>query len=193
MPEFELDGRRPRVHPDAYVAPTAVLIGNVELGAGASVWFGAILRGDESTITIGRGSNVQDGTVIHCSADLPTVVGENVTIGHRACLEGCVVEDGALVGTGSIMLQRSRLGKGAMLAAGSLLGEGREVPAGHSYGMGERGSAVEAELEVVPFKGCDPRASEALLQGTTTMEGMREDRSQRLHPGGTSGGRLPCS
>jgi len=131
MPEFELDGRRPRVHPDAYVAPTAVLIGDVELGAGASVWFGAILRGDESTITIGRGSNVQDGTVIHCSADLPTVVGENVTIGHRACLEGCVVEDGALVGTGSIMLQRSRLGKGAMLAAGSLLGEGREVPAGH--------------------------------------------------------------
>jgi carbonic anhydrase/acetyltransferase-like protein (isoleucine patch superfamily) len=131
MPEFELDGRRPRVHPDAYVAPTAVLIGDVELGAGASVWFGAILRGDESTITIGRGSNVQDGTVIHCSAGLPTVVGENVTIGHRACLEGCVVEDGALVGTGSIMLQRSRLGKGAMLAAGSVLGEGREVPAGH--------------------------------------------------------------
>ncbi len=131
MPEFELDGKRPRVHPDAYVAPTAVLIGDVELGAGASVWFGAILRGDESTITIGRGSNVQDGTVIHCSADLPTVVGENVTIGHRACLEGCVVEDGALVGTGSIMLQRSRLGKGAMLAAGSVLGEGREVPAGH--------------------------------------------------------------
>ncbi len=131
MPEFELDGRRPRVHPDAYVAPTAVLIGDVELGAGASVWFGAILRGDESSITIGAGSNVQDGTVIHCSADLPTVVGRDVTIGHRACLEGCVVEDGALVGTGSIMLQRSRLGKGAMLAAGSVLGEGREVPAGH--------------------------------------------------------------
>jgi carbonic anhydrase/acetyltransferase-like protein (isoleucine patch superfamily) len=130
MPEFELGGRRPRVHPDAYVAPTAVLIGEVELGANASVWFGAVLRGDESSISIGAGSNVQDNAVIHCSANLPTVVGEGVTIGHLACLEGCTVEDGALVGTGAIMLQRSRLGAGALLAAGSLLTEGSEVPPG---------------------------------------------------------------
>src|SRR5438128_1499806 len=116
MPEFELGGRRPRVHPDAYVAPTAVLIGDVELGANASVWFGAVLRGDESSISIGADSNVQDNAVIHCSANLPTVVGEGVTIGHLACLEGCTVEDGALVGMGAIMLQRSRLGAGAVLA-----------------------------------------------------------------------------
>src|SRR2546428_3453778 len=126
MPEFELGGRRPRVHPDAYVAPTAVLIGDVELGANASVWFGAVLRGDESSISIGADSNVQDNAVIHCSANLPTVVGEGVTIGHLACLEGCTVEDGALVGMGAIMLQRSRLGAGAVLAAGSLLTEGSE-------------------------------------------------------------------
>ena len=131
MPEFELGGKRPRVHPDAYVAPTAVLIGDVELGPGASVWFGAILRGDESSISIGAGSNVQDNVVIHCSRDLPTVVGRDVTIGHKACLEGCTVEDGALVGTGSIMLQRSRLGAGAMLAAGAVLREGGQVPPGH--------------------------------------------------------------
>jgi carbonic anhydrase/acetyltransferase-like protein (isoleucine patch superfamily) len=130
MPEFELGGRRPRVHPDAYVAPTAVLIGDVELGPGASVWFGVVLRGDEARITIGAGSNVQDNVVIHCSRELPTVIGENVTIGHMACLEGCMVEDGALVGTGAIMLQRSRLGAGAMLAAGALLQEGGEVPSG---------------------------------------------------------------
>ena len=130
MPQFDLGGRRPRVHQDAYVAPTAVLIGDVELGPGASVWFGAVLRGDESHITIGAGSNVQDNAVIHCSHELPTLVGENVTIGHMACLEGCTVEDGALVGTGAIMLQRSRLGSGAMLAAGSLLKEGAEVPPG---------------------------------------------------------------
>lgn len=130
MPEFELDGRRPRVHPDAWVAPTAVLIGDVELEAGASVWFGAILRGDESLIRIGAGSNVQDGTMIHCSVDLPTLIGRNVTIGHMCCLEGCVVEDGALVGTGAVMLQRSRVGAGAMLAAGSVLAEGAEVPPG---------------------------------------------------------------
>jgi carbonic anhydrase/acetyltransferase-like protein (isoleucine patch superfamily) len=131
MPEFELGGKRPRVHPDAYVAPTAVLIGDVELGPGASVWFGAILRGDASSISIGAGSNVQDNAVIHCSEGLPTVVGRDVTIGHQACLEGCTVEDGALVGTGSIMLQRSRLGAGSMLAAGAVLAERAQVPPGH--------------------------------------------------------------
>jgi carbonic anhydrase/acetyltransferase-like protein (isoleucine patch superfamily) len=130
MPEFELEGKRPRVHPEAYVAPTAVLIGDVELAQGASVWFGAVLRGDQSRITIGPGTNVQDNVVIHCSEGLPTVVGSNVTIGHLACIEGCVVEDAAVVGSGAIMLQRSRLGAGAMLAAGGLLGEGQEVPPG---------------------------------------------------------------
>jgi carbonic anhydrase/acetyltransferase-like protein (isoleucine patch superfamily) len=119
------------VHQDAYVAPTAVLIGDVELGPGASVWFGAVLRGDDSSISIGAGSNVQDNAVIHCSRELPTWVGENATIGHLACLEGCTVEDGALVGSGAIMLQRSRLGAGAMLAAGSLLREGAEVRSGY--------------------------------------------------------------
>lgn len=131
MPEFELGGKRPRVHPEAYVAPTAVLIGDVEVEAHASVWFGVVLRGDASKIVIGEGTNVQDNAVIHCSHELPTILERNVTVGHLACLEGCVVEEGALVGTGAIMLQRSRLGRGAMLAAGSLLAEGREVPAGH--------------------------------------------------------------
>ncbi len=131
MPEFELGGKRPRVHPEAYVAPTAVLIGDVEVEAHASVWFGVVLRGDASKIVIGEGTNVQDNAVIHCSRELPTILERNVTVGHLACLEGCVVEEGALVGTGAIMLQRSRLGRGAMLAAGSLLAEGREVPAGH--------------------------------------------------------------
>jgi carbonic anhydrase/acetyltransferase-like protein (isoleucine patch superfamily) len=131
MPEFELDGKRPHVHPDAFVAPTAVLIGEVEIGPNASVWFGAVLRADQARVVVGAGSNIQDNAVLHCAAELPTLVGENVTIGHNACLEGCVVEDGAVVGMGSIMLQRSRLGSGAMLAAGAVLPEGREVPGGH--------------------------------------------------------------
>ncbi len=130
MPEFEFDGKRPTVHPDAYVAPTAVLIGDVRIGAGASVWFGAVLRGDDSHIEVGEGSNVQDGCVIHCSKDLPTIIGREASLGHLACLEGCTVEDGALVGTGAVMLQRSRVGAGAVLAAGSVLLEGQEVPAG---------------------------------------------------------------
>ena len=129
--EFELDGKRPRVHPDAYIAPTAVLIGDVEVEAGASVWFGAVLRGDESKISVARGANVQDNVVIHCAEDLPTVIEEDVTIGHSAQLEGCVVERGALVGMGATMLQRSRLGAGSMLAAGAVLAEGEQIPAGH--------------------------------------------------------------
>jgi carbonic anhydrase/acetyltransferase-like protein (isoleucine patch superfamily) len=129
--EFELRGRRPKVHPDAYIAPTAVLIGDVEVEAGASIWFGAVLRGDEAHIRIGAGANVQDNAVVHCAQDLPTVIERNASVGHSAQLEGCVVEEGALVGMGATMLQRSRLGAGSMLAAGAVLEEGKEVPAGH--------------------------------------------------------------
>ncbi len=129
--EFELGGRRPKVHKDAYIAPTAVLIGDVEVGAGASIWFGAVLRGDEATIHIGEGANVQDNAVIHCAEDLPTVIEANASVGHSAQLEGCVVEQGALVGMGATMLQRSRLGKGSMLAAGAVLQEGQHIPPGH--------------------------------------------------------------
>jgi len=129
--EFELSGKRPRVHPDAYIAPTAVLIGDVEVGAGASVWFGAVLRGDEAAITVGDGANVQDNAVLHCARNLPTVIERNASVGHSAQLEGCVVEQGAVVGMGATMLQRSRLGAGSMLAAGAVLGEGKSVPAGH--------------------------------------------------------------
>ena len=131
MPEFEFAGKRPRVHSGAFVAPTAVLIGDVEVEEGASIWFGAVLRGDQNLIRIGRGSNVQDNVVIHCDEELPTLIGADVTLGHGALLEGCVIEDGALVGMGAVALQRSRLGEGAMLAAGAVLGERAQVPAGH--------------------------------------------------------------
>jgi carbonic anhydrase/acetyltransferase-like protein (isoleucine patch superfamily) len=129
--EFELGRKRPKVHPDAYIAPTAVLIGDVEIGAGASVWFGAVLRGDEATIRVGEGANIQDNVVIHCAKNLPTVVERDASVGHSAQLEGCIVEEGALVGMGATMLQRSRLGAGAMLAAGAVLAEGQSIPPGH--------------------------------------------------------------
>src|SRR5438552_14905789 len=136
--EFELAGRRPRVHPDAYIAPTAVLIGDVEIAAGASVWFGAVLRGDEATIKVGEGANIQDNVVVHCAEGLPTLIEKNASVGHSAQLEGCVVEQGALVGMGATMLQRSRLGAGSMLAAGAVLQEGMQIPPGR---MGAGGPA----------------------------------------------------
>jgi carbonic anhydrase/acetyltransferase-like protein (isoleucine patch superfamily) len=129
--EFDLGGKRPKVHPDAYIAPTAVLIGEVEVGAGASVWFGAVLRGDEAAIRVGDGANIQDNAVIHCAHEMPTEIGPNASVGHSAQLEGCIVEEGAVVGMGATMLQRSRLGAGSMLAAGAVLQEGKVIPPGH--------------------------------------------------------------
>ncbi|HEX6024707.1 MAG TPA: gamma carbonic anhydrase family protein [Solirubrobacter sp.] len=127
---IEFEGKTPRVAEDAFIAPTAVLIGDVTVEAGASVWFGAVLRGDNSAIVIGEGSNVQDNCVIHCADELPTIVGSNVTIGHMAMLEGCRIGDGALVGMGAIVLQRASVGPHALVAAGAVVGEGVEIPGG---------------------------------------------------------------
>ena len=127
---IEFDGKTPRIAEGAYIAPTAVLIGDVTVEAGASIWFGAVLRGDNSAIVIGAGSNVQDNCVIHCADELPTIVGENVTVGHMAMLEGCVIGDGSLIGMGAIVLQRAKVGANALVAAGAVVGEGMEIPDG---------------------------------------------------------------
>ena len=124
----ELDGVRPTIGAEVWLSPTAVLVGDVHVGERASIWFGAVLRGDSAArITIGAGTCMQDDAVIHCAHDLPTVVGDNVVVGHAAMLEGCVVDDGALVGMGAIVLQRARLGAGSVLAAGAVLSERREI------------------------------------------------------------------
>jgi carbonic anhydrase/acetyltransferase-like protein (isoleucine patch superfamily) len=130
MPLYRLGDLEPQVPDDAFVAPSATLIGAVELGAESSVWFGAVLRGDFDRIEVGDGSCVQDNAVIHAAEGLPTIVGANATVGHAAMLEGCVVEDGALVAMGAIVLQRARIGAGALVAAGSVVLEGQEIPAG---------------------------------------------------------------
>jgi len=122
------DGKQPNVAPDAFVAPTAVLIGDVIVEEGASIWFGAVLRGDFDRIVVGAGSSVQDNCVLHTNEGLPTIVGKNVTVGHLSLLEGCVIEDGAIVGMGSIVLNRARVGRRALLAAGSVVIEDGEIP-----------------------------------------------------------------
>jgi carbonic anhydrase/acetyltransferase-like protein (isoleucine patch superfamily) len=122
------EDKEPRVASGAFVAPTAVLIGDVVVEEGASVWFGAVLRGDFNRIVVGAGTSVQDNSVIHTNEDLPTIIGSNVTVGHLSLLEGCEIEDGALIGMGSIVLNRARVGRRAMLAAGSVVREGGEIP-----------------------------------------------------------------
>jgi carbonic anhydrase/acetyltransferase-like protein (isoleucine patch superfamily) len=123
----EVNGLTPTIGEDVWLAPTAVLIGDVRLGDRANVWFGAVLRADYAHIEIGAGCSVQDNSVIHCAEDLPTIVGEDVLIGHGALLEGCVVEAHALIGMGAIVLQRAHVGARAMVAAGAVVGEGTQV------------------------------------------------------------------
>lgn len=130
FPMTDVPGATPTLHPDAYVAPGADVIGQVRLESGASVWFGAVLRGDTEQVVVGEGSNVQDGAVLHADPGFPCVLGAGVTVGHRAIVHGATCEAGSLVGMGAIMLNGSRLGVGAVLGAGALLPEHREVPAG---------------------------------------------------------------
>lgn len=120
----------PDVHPDAYVHPDAVVIGSVTLGEGATVWPRAVLRGDYGAISVGAGTSVQDGSVIHATAVDVTTIGAECVIGHLAHLEGCVVEDRALVGSGSIVLARAVIRSGAVVGAAALVPEGFEVGAG---------------------------------------------------------------
>ena len=127
---MEVNGRAPTIGEDVWLAPTAVLVGDVRVGDRANVWFGAVLRGDYSHIEVGAGSSIQDNAVVHCAEDLPTVIGADVVVGHSAMLEGCVVEAGALIGMGAIVLQRAHVGARAMVAAGAVVGEGSEVGAG---------------------------------------------------------------
>ncbi len=116
--------------PQAWVAPGATVVGRVELAEDASVWFGAVLRGDGDRIAIGSGSNVQDGCVVHADPGLPVLVGRDVTVGHRAVLHGCTVEDDVLVGIGAIVLNGARIGSGSLVAAGTVVLEGTVVPPG---------------------------------------------------------------
>ena len=127
---LELDGIAPSVGEDVWLAPSAVLIGDVRVGDRANIWFGTVLRGDYSHIEVGEETSIQDNAVLHCAEGLPTLVGRRVTVGHGAILEGCVVEDGALVGMGAIVCQHARVGAGAMVAAGAVVAERQAVGAG---------------------------------------------------------------
>ena len=130
MPVYALDDQVPVIDPEAYVHPDAVIIGNVQLAPGSSVWPGAVLRGDHGLIRVGDRTSIQDGTVIHTTREWPTIIGAGCVVGHRAHLEGCVVEDGCLIGSGSLVLNRARVEAGAVVAAAALIREDMVVPAG---------------------------------------------------------------
>jgi carbonic anhydrase/acetyltransferase-like protein (isoleucine patch superfamily) len=134
------EGKSPIVHPTAFVAPGTLLIGDVEVGEGASIWYNCVLRGDVNRISVGARSNIQDGTVIHCDSPKagtpdghPTLIGEDVLIGHLAMVHGCILEDRAFVGLGAIVMDGCRIEGGAMLAAGAMLTPGKTIPSGQLW------------------------------------------------------------
>jgi carbonic anhydrase/acetyltransferase-like protein (isoleucine patch superfamily) len=130
MAIYQLGGDTPEIDASAWVADSATLIGKVTLGAGATVWFGATLRGDNERITIGANSNVQEGTVMHTDPGHPLDVGDNVTIGHQAMLHGCTIGDGSLIGIQAVILNGARIGRGCLVGAGALVTEGKAFPDG---------------------------------------------------------------
>jgi carbonic anhydrase/acetyltransferase-like protein (isoleucine patch superfamily) len=131
----------PRIHPTAFVAPTASVMGDVTLGEDSSVWYGAVLRGDMAPIVVGPQSNLQDGTIVHVDENIPCIVGARVGVGHRVILHGCIVEDECLIGMGSVLLNEVRIGRGSVVAAGAVVPEGMSVPPG-SLVMGVPGRIV---------------------------------------------------
>jgi len=131
MPEpliLPIRGRAPALHPECWVAPTASVIGQVTLGARASVWYGATLRAEAEPIEIGSGTNIQDGVTVHVDPEFPVTIGAGVSVGHNAVLHGCVIEDGALIGMGAVVLNGATVGQGSLVAAGALVAQGVVVP-----------------------------------------------------------------
>ncbi len=148
MSLFALNGVAPELPPDGdvFVAPGAAVIGNVKLMSGTSVWFNAVLRGDTEPITVGEGSNVQDGCVGHADPSFPLTIGRNCTIGHKAIVHGCTIEDGVLIGMGATVLNGAVIGAGSLIGAGALVTEGKRIPPG-SLVVGAPGKVVR-ELDI---------------------------------------------
>lgn len=156
MPIYAIGDRSPSIDPRAFIHPDAVIIGDVTVGPESSVWPGTVLRGDHGAIRIGARTSVQDGAIVHCTAELDTVIGDDCTVGHLAHLEGCTLESGSLVGSGATVLHRAVVRSGALVAAQALVPPGADVPAG-SLARGVPARIVEG--------GADP---ELLAHATRT-------------------------
>ena len=127
---YELNGKKPECHGDHWIAESADVIGNVVLGDQVSIWFNAVLRGDNDPITVGRASNIQDGSVLHTDIGYPLTIEEGVTVGHKVMLHGCSIGKNSLIGINSVVLNGARVGKNCLVGANSLIPEGKDIPDG---------------------------------------------------------------
>lgn len=146
MAIYELDGVAPEVAASAWVADSAEVMGNVQLAEDASIWFGAVLRGDCESISIGEGSNIQDASVLHADLGKPLVVGRHVTVGHQVMLHGCTIGDESLIGIGAVVLNGAKIGRNCLVGAGALVTEGKEFPDGSMI----IGSPAKAVRQLTP-------------------------------------------
>lgn len=145
MTVYSLTDKKPKLPPEGeyWIAPNAVVVGDVTLKSGSSIWFGAVVRGDNDPIVIGENTNIQDGSVLHSDPGEPLIIGANVTVGHMAMLHSCTIGDGTLIGIGAVVLGRAQIGKNCLIGANALITEGKVIPDG-SLVMGQPGKVVRA-------------------------------------------------
>ena len=150
---YDFEKNTPQIHPDSWVASNAVIIGKVTLEKNSNIWFNSVIRGDVEPITIGEGSNVQDGSVIHTDPGCPAIIGKNVTIGHLVMLHGCIIEDDCLIGIGATILNKAKIGKNSIIGANALVTENKVIPE-RSLVLGSPGKVVRqvSEEEIKSIK-----------------------------------------
>ena len=172
MAIYELDGKAPQLGEGVWVADSAQVIGDVVLGAHASVWFGAVIRGDNETIRIGRNTNVQDLSVLHSDRGQPLTLGDNITIGHQVMLHGCTIGDESLIGIGAVVLNGAKIGRNCLVGAGALVTEGKEFPDG-SMIIGSPAKAVR-ELSPEHIEGLRQSARHYMDNARRFQSGLRK-------------------
>ncbi|QNP48087.1 gamma carbonic anhydrase family protein [Diaphorobacter aerolatus] len=172
MAVYELDGIRPNVPESAWIADSAQVLGNVSLGEDASVWFGAVIRGDTDRITIGAGSNIQDASVLHADHGTPLVIGAHVTVGHQVMLHGCTIGDETLIGIGAVVLNGAKIGRNCLVGAGSLVTEGKEFPDG-SMILGSPARVVK-QLSPEQIEGLRKSAQHYVENARRFKKGLRK-------------------
>tara|TARA_B100001029_G_C14743561_1_gene276795 strand:- start:26 stop:529 length:504 start_codon:yes stop_codon:yes gene_type:complete len=150
---YDFEGHTPKLDPNSWVASNSVVIGKVELKKDSNIWFNVTLRGDVEPITVGEGSNVQDGSVVHSDPGCPVVIGKNVTVGHLVMLHGCVIEDDCLIGIGSTILNKAKIGKNSIIGANALITENKVIPE-RSLVLGSPGKIVRqvTDKEIISIK-----------------------------------------
>lgn len=172
MAVYKLGEVTPKLPPQGefWIAPNATVVGNVVIHAGASIWFNAVLRGDQDTITIGANTNVQDGSILHTDDGIPLNIGEGVTIGHKVMLHGCEIGDNTLIGIGAVVLNGAKIGKNCLIGANALITEGKVIP-DNSLVMGQPGRVIR-QMDEAAVQGLKWSAAHYVMNWKRFAEGM---------------------